>query len=73
MRIANGQLDPRTRRLRVVANAALVLGLTPWMFRGYVHVNSNWLDAFCGFFLGISIAANLFGIRLGRGCRAARI
>lgn len=73
MCIPNRQLDPRTRRLRMIANAALVLGLTPWIFRGDLHVNSKWLDAFCGFFLGISISANVFGIRLGRRCRAAQI
>jgi hypothetical protein len=57
----------------MVANTALVLGLTPWIFRAHLHVNSNWLDAFCGFFLGLSIAVNLFGIRLGRRCHSAQI
>ncbi len=73
MCIANQQLDPGARRLRMVANTALVLGLTPWIFRAHLHVNSNWLDAFCGFFLGLSIAVNLFGIRLGRRCHSAQI
>lgn len=67
------KLDPKSRRLRAIANASLVLGLTPWIFREYLHVNSNWLHAFCGIFLGVSIAANFFWIGLAHQCRSARI
>jgi hypothetical protein len=52
---------------------SLVLGLMPWIFRESIHLNPNWLHAFCGFFLGISITTNLFGLRLSRRCRENRV
>jgi hypothetical protein len=60
------QSGPKARRLRFIANVALVLGLTPWIFREYLPINPLWLHAFCGFFIGISIPANLFACRLVR-------
>jgi hypothetical protein len=64
--------DPRMRRLLAIANFSLVLGLLPWIFRESIHFNHNWLDAFCGFFIGISLAVNLYCLRAGRGCRETR-
>ncbi len=61
--------DPRVRRLFQIANASLVLGLTPWIFREYIHINHNWLDAFCGFFLGLAITINLLCLRAACRCR----
>ena len=63
------RLDPKHRRLFELANVSLVLGLTPWIFREYLPVNHNWLDAFCGFFLGLSVTINLFCLRAARRCR----
>jgi len=63
------RLDPKHRRLLAIANAALVLGLVPWIFRGPIHFNHDWLDAFCGFFMGLSITVNLYCLRAARRCR----
>lgn len=62
-------LDPKHRRLLQLANLSLVLGLLPWVFRESIHFNHDWLDAFCGFFLGLSIAINLLCQRAARRCR----
>ncbi|HEY1805977.1 MAG TPA: hypothetical protein VGG45_16005 [Terracidiphilus sp.] len=61
-------LDPKHRRLFQIANLSLVLGLLPWVFRDSIHVNHDWLDAFCGFFMGLSIAINLVCVRASRRC-----
>jgi hypothetical protein len=57
------QLDPKARRRLVLANLSLAVGL---MLRVFVHpagqMERNWLDAICGFLLGMSIAVNLFGL-----------
>jgi hypothetical protein len=63
------RLDPKHRRLLQLANLSLVLGLMPWIFREYITFNHNWLDAFCGFFLGLSITINLCCLRAARRCR----
>jgi hypothetical protein len=63
------RLDPKHRRLFAIANAALILGLLPWVFRDSIHVDHDWLDAFCGFFLGLNITINLFCLRAARRCR----
>lgn len=63
------RLDPKSRRLLAVANFSLVLGLLPWVFREYIPFHHNWVDAFCGFFIGLSIAMNLFCLRAARRCR----
>jgi len=72
MCIPNRRLDPRTRRLMVVGNISLVIGLLLWMF---VHpdgqVERNWRDGVCGFLLGLSIAINLIGLIFGKRCRAS--
>jgi len=62
------RLDLKSRRLFQIANFSLVLGLTPWIFREYIPVNHNWLDAFCGFFLGLSITINLYCLCAARRC-----
>jgi hypothetical protein len=67
------QLDKRSRRLRAIANVSLVLGLLPYVFRESIHLNPNWLHAFCGFFVGLSITMNLFVLHLSRRCRENRI
>ncbi len=71
MRPLYRRLDPKSRRLLAIANASLVLGLAPWIFREYIHVNHLWLDAFCGFFLGFSITINLFCLRAARRCSSS--
>jgi len=58
--------SPKVRRLLAIANFSLVLGLLPWIFREYIHVSHNWLDASCGFFLGLSITINLYCVRAAR-------
>lgn len=65
------RLDPKSRRLVAIANFSLVLGLLPWVFREYIHFNHNGVDAFCGFFIGLSITLNLFCLRAARRCRSA--
>ncbi|MGA2988166.1 MAG: hypothetical protein ABSG32_30675 [Terriglobia bacterium] len=62
--------DPKTRRLLAIANFSLVLGLLPWIFREYIHVSHNWLDASRGFFIGLSITVNLWALRRARRCSA---
>ena len=65
------QLDARTRQRMVLANLSLAAGL---MLRVLVHpagqIQRNWLDAACGFLLGISIGVNLFGLWSCRHCGA---
>ncbi len=70
MNLLNRPRDPKTRRLLAIANSSLVLGLLPWIFREYIHVGHNWLDASCGFFLGLSITINLWAVRRNRRCSA---
>ena len=57
------QLDPKARRRVVLANLSLAVGL---LLRVFVHpagqMEQNWLDAACGFLIGLSIAVNLFGL-----------
>jgi len=67
------RLDPKHRRLLQLANLALVLGLMPWIFREYITFNHNWLDAFCGFFLGLSITINLCCLRAACRCRPEEV
>jgi hypothetical protein len=67
------RLDSKHRRLLQIANASLVFGLVPWIFREYIHTGRPWLDAFCGFFLGLSITINLCCLRAARSCRDERI
>jgi hypothetical protein len=66
------QLDPKTRRMRAIANVSLIIGLLLWVF---VHPSGpferNWLHAACGFLLGLSITISLFGLRSARRCRFA--
>lgn len=64
------RLDTKSRRLFAIANFSLAFGLLPWIFREYIHFNPNWLDAFRGFFIGVSIAINLFCLRASRRCRS---
>jgi hypothetical protein len=61
-------LDRKHRRLFQIANLSLVLGLVPWIFREYIPFNHNWVDAFCGFFMGLSITINLVCLRAARRC-----
>jgi hypothetical protein len=62
------QLDPPARRLRNIANAALIFGLLPWIFREHMLANPSWLRAWCGILCGISIAINLIAFRGARRC-----
>jgi hypothetical protein len=68
MCIPNRQLDPKARRMRAIANIAMILGLMSWVFRAYIPVNRDWLDAVCGFLLGLSITFNLIGPWRARRC-----
>jgi hypothetical protein len=72
MHFLRRRLSPKSRRLFQIANVSLVLGLSPWIFREYIHANHAWLDAFCGFFLGLSITINLYCLRGSRSCREER-
>ncbi|MGA3347300.1 MAG: hypothetical protein ABSC76_20835 [Terracidiphilus sp.] len=69
MCIPNRQLDPKTRRRTVIANISLVIGLLLWIF---VHpsgpLEKDWLDAVCGFLLGLSVTINLFGLWSAHRC-----
>ncbi|HVN94360.1 MAG TPA: hypothetical protein VMT38_11715 [Terracidiphilus sp.] len=69
MQLLIHRLDSKHRRLFQIANAALVLGLLPWIFREYIPMNHNWLDAFCGFCMGLSVTINLFCLRAARRCQ----
>ncbi len=62
------RLDQKHRSLFQVANVALVLGLVPWVFRESIPVSHDWLDAWCGFFLGLSVTINLVCLRAARRC-----
>jgi len=63
-------LDPRSRRLFQLANAALAAGL---LLRLFVHasrpVGQDWLDGLQGLLLGFSIAVNLMTIYKRRRAR----
>jgi hypothetical protein len=68
------QLDPKTRRLMVVANISFILGILSlnaqrwnWV-HGFSQMEVNWLDAFAGFFLGLYITIMLLGMRRVRRC-----
>jgi hypothetical protein len=71
------QLDPRTRRLRTVANICLVVGLLLWNFDQWKWlqpsgpIERNLFHALVGLLMGVSIGSNLFRLRLARRCRAA--
>jgi hypothetical protein len=52
--------------MQIIANLSLVLGLLPIVCHQELHVNQDALDAFCGFFLGISITINLCRCRRTR-------
>lgn len=62
MCLCKRQLDPENRCQQIIASLSLVLGLLPTVFRQEIHVNQSALDAFSGFFLGISIVANFSGL-----------
>lgn len=62
------RLDQKHRRLFRIANVALILGLVPWIFHEYVPVNHNWLDAWCGFCMGLYITITLVCLRVARRC-----
>jgi hypothetical protein len=70
MCIPNRDLDPKTRRMRVIANVCLLIGLLLWNFRSNVPVAKTWLDGLCGLLMGFSIGANLLWLRRTRRCRA---
>ena len=74
MCIPNRLLDRKTRRLMVLANISLVIGLLLWLF---VHpagqLEKNWRDAACGFLLGLSVTISLFGLWFARRCREKQI
>lgn len=61
--------DPRSSTLMIAANFSLVAGILLLDFgRHYASPTPGWLDALTGFFMGFSIAANLFAARRGRRC-----
>jgi len=64
--------DPKIRRLLALSNFSLVLGLLPWVFREYIPFHHGWVDAFCGFFIGLSITVNLYCLRAARRSRETR-
>ncbi len=67
------RLDQKHRRLFRIANVALLLGLVPWVFRESIAVNHAWLDAWCGFFMGLSVTINLVCLRAARSCMRTQI
>lgn len=62
------ELDPRRRRLMVLANLSLVAGLLWWNFARPAGPYKNWLDAVCGLLLGFSIGVNLLVLRGSGKC-----
>jgi hypothetical protein len=50
----------------VIGNATLAIGLGLWAFARPEIPKHAWLDAICGFFVGISIATNLVALRMAR-------
>ena len=77
MCIPNRQLDPKTRRMRVIGNVCLVAGLLLWncdqwhWLQVSGQIERNWFQALVGLLMGVSIGVNLFGLRFARRCRAA--
>jgi len=68
------QLDPKSRRLMIIANIVFICGILllnaeRW---NWIHLSSqferNWLDAFRGFCFGLYIAIMFFGLRGVRRC-----
>ncbi len=63
----NRQLDPKGRRLFVIGNLSLAVGLLLWNFVSLPgSVDRHWLHGLCGVLFGISISINLFGLRRRR-------
>jgi hypothetical protein len=68
------QLDPKSRRLMIIANVSFILGILLWNSErwGWIHGLSrfevNWLHAFTGFCFGLYIAIMFFGLRGARRC-----
>lgn len=64
----------RARWMMVVGNFSLVLAFLFWNFAGHgAGPRQPLLHAFCGLLFGISIGANLSGIRLAKRCRASSV
>jgi hypothetical protein len=74
MWIQKWQLDPRTRRILVIGNLSLSIGLLLWIF---VHpsgqTQKDVLDAVCGFSLGLSLGINLFAFWQARRCHEKQV
>jgi hypothetical protein len=74
MCVPHRQLDPKTRRLMVIANISLILGILSsnaqrWnLVHGFSQMEVNWLDAFAGFFLSLYITITFLGLRGVRRC-----
>jgi hypothetical protein len=66
------QLDRKARRILVAGNLSLALALVLWNFTRYFSARYPWYDGVCGFFFGISIGLNLFGLWFARGCRRSQ-
>jgi hypothetical protein len=68
------QLDPKSRRLMIIANISFILGILLWNSErwGWIHLSSqfelNWLHALTGFLFGLYIAIMFFGLRGSRCC-----
>ena len=67
-------LDPKSRRLMMIANIAFICGilLLNAERESWIHLSSqyarNWLDALVGFCLSLYIAIIFFGLRKARCC-----
>jgi hypothetical protein len=74
MCISNNNLDPKSRRLMIIANIAFICGILLSSFERWhwIHLSSqlehNSLDAFTGFCFGLYIAIMFFGLRGVRRC-----
>ena len=60
---------PRSRRFMRLGMGCLILGLVPQAFGITFGVSPSWMHAISGFFLGVSIVANIAALRI---CNRAR-
>ncbi len=66
------QLDPKSRRLMIIANISFIVGILLWNSErwGWIHLSSQieqiYLDAISGFLFGLYIAIMFFGLRSAR-------
>lgn len=73
MRILRPGYWSRANKLRALGNVPLLIGLLLWVFGlPTVTLKSTLLHVICGVFFGVSIAMNLWALRIAARARRGR-